>query len=903
MDSNILEQYALRLGHDPKKLMDDYFDSSEEEQMELMSHIMQSGGEVGGSTQEANMQIVQLFAQKTGTPVEEIVAALQQMAPEQQSAAMQEMIGVIEGDEQEAVDNLQEEQQEMAQTGWDAKSLLGYSDKSPYRYNTSNLIKSNNITMNDTGIDLMGVSDTGDTQYMPAYSGNYNFDGSEVTEYPIYQTGPDKKSVVKVDKEYVYFTDGSKMIPERFKKFYTDKVETLNKNNYNSQERIDNNRIVSEYNAIINNNKIAYDKQRPTINPLTGKPDLAKGYWDRALNFTENVKDPRATLAEEKILPFYGKESDGFFDWAGDILPHLQKKGNQVLTGYYEYPSTTVSRYNKDLSKGQKFGIDLATDPAFLIDFGPNIVKNVGPKVAQAAKVTAELAQKYGGAAAQAIAKYGAKAAEYIGKYGMKGLEAAMEGVIQTAKAVEKYGPNLSKASTLKTQAVRAMSEEDDPYKMYFGEIEKEVNKQNNGKNNQNSGRILDNNSSNNYQVNSPANNLNIAQQVYNAPNKVAKNSGSSLDYNSIFKGKLQPGQKEIKLSNGQGYIITPDKNGNYFDESGKKWDKRTDGKFIPAKSSVGKNWTDSFQPFSMRNNPGVATSMVAKEVKYTGPKAKDPSTNGFNSYFANQDEINKPTDGRIDFGDVQPIERNIPQIQTRFNKNPNVTTPSSIPYSPKIEGITPEKPQAKSQYKFNTSSPLGDLINNFKVAKSFEAIDLPYMQEVDARMPEGIKYDPRPDLQSINEQFSAYKQGINPNSATGQAVLASLAGKQEAVTAQYLNGIQQQQATFDYQTQVNRAKLYNKIVAQRNVNAANYTDDVLRADANRDAIIDSTLSNIQQLQNNKQLKENAYNQMLAFNANVEDESGFFDRLMGRKKFSFNKDKAYAQNFGASAQA
>ena len=67
------------------------------------------------------------------------------------------------------------------------------------------IIPSNEITMEGVDQPLIGISDTGDVQYM--YPGeDYTFDGESVTEYPVAQNGKTLPTV-KVKKEPIYVDD------------------------------------------------------------------------------------------------------------------------------------------------------------------------------------------------------------------------------------------------------------------------------------------------------------------------------------------------------------------------------------------------------------------------------------------------------------------------------------------------------------------------------------------------------------------------------------------------------------------------------------------------------------------------------------------------------------------------
>jgi hypothetical protein len=185
---NVLSYHAAQTGYDYDELLADYESETPQNQQEFLKTIMQEGGQ-----QDQMMQIVQAFAQISGQDPQAIMQQLQSAPPEQQQQMMQQMMQAVQqaqGDEPEA----QEEQIDQL-GGYDHKSMMGYRDDSPYRFNKSNKINSNKITMNQTGTPLLGVSDTGDMQYMDPYSGEYEFQGSSVMEYPMAQAGVSLKSI------------------------------------------------------------------------------------------------------------------------------------------------------------------------------------------------------------------------------------------------------------------------------------------------------------------------------------------------------------------------------------------------------------------------------------------------------------------------------------------------------------------------------------------------------------------------------------------------------------------------------------------------------------------------------------------------------------------------------------
>ena len=70
-------------------------------------------------------------------------------------------------------------------------SKMGYKDTSPYNKASSLMINSptGSITMDGVSKDLIGTDEFGNTQYMRANSGNYQFQGTQITEVPIKQQG------------------------------------------------------------------------------------------------------------------------------------------------------------------------------------------------------------------------------------------------------------------------------------------------------------------------------------------------------------------------------------------------------------------------------------------------------------------------------------------------------------------------------------------------------------------------------------------------------------------------------------------------------------------------------------------------------------------------------------------
>lgn len=818
---NILHDYAISIGANPKELEDDYFSAPESEQMALMSHIMQVGGQAKPSTEDLVISIIVNYAKSTGQDPKAILEEFSQMSEEEQAQALQ----VMKGDEQEDVHNSQEEQLETQQRGgYDKRSILGYSDKSPYRFDPSNLIKSNNITMDDTGIDLMGISDTGDTQFMPAYSGQYNFKGKNVLEVPVYQTGPDKAKFGKLLKLGKVQLDSMS---------YSDLLDLALKH-----KGLDNNVIVE----------------------LAGLTRRELEDYNKKVEESQNKLRDKRKSDKETNLVGNGSSQEYYADLGktiGKILPKSLPKYNTTLSNF---PKGT---YEKALS-------NLALADDYLKKVGESTTTGkIGPKgytiqplPASTFKEENSVNQKIFPARKNAEGVWDAENRDIVGE------------------SKDFWGKFLTKDRSGFTKNADGTYNKPGAKKLSIPSGNITVK----GKNtNYNLSQI----SANDYEdQNGSLWNKNKAGQFIMTDNVLNKTNADK----SRNLGNISSGPKRGSSPRGSKYFpINSDKN-----EWTGQWEK-----FLVEKGIM-----DGDKKYSVDQIDELVYDYVKNHPSEFGNnpylKDKNLSTLLTDGVYGKVHESFTPPSSRIDFGDVQPISGRKPtdiKLDSRFGKEP-LTPNSTIPYSPKIDGITPERAPAKSMYKFNTSSVLGDLINNYKVSKAFEPIDLPYFEDTDYRMPNAPQYDPRPGLQAIADNFSPYKSAINSNSTTGQAVLSSLATKELDAMQEYMNSIEQQQTQADYQGELNRADIYNKLIVGRQAARGNYIDNVYKTNANRDAIIDSTLANVQQQYYNRGLEENAYQRMLAFNANLEDEASILDNILGKKKFSFNKDTAFKTNFG-----
>lgn len=155
------------------------------------------------------------------------------------------------------------------------------------------------------------------------------------------------------------------------------------------------------------------EKMRPTIagtqqwQSYSGENDPSTSYWDRVKGANlfrrdpthswfqkeTDVVDPRMQEALEKVVPFYGKESEGFGDWGRTLFMMPQYEMNNLLTGYYENPYTTYLRYNKaPESWVARTAMKYATDP-MIVDAPYKLLQK---GFAKAPPYVGKLASKYG---------------------------------------------------------------------------------------------------------------------------------------------------------------------------------------------------------------------------------------------------------------------------------------------------------------------------------------------------------------------------------------------------------------------------------------------------------------------------------------------------------------------------
>lgn len=221
-----LKTYAAQHGFDYSNMLVDFLNSPKKEQKEFLAQI--------GMQEESEGESI----------LAEIQQALQQGAKPEDVYATLLQEGISE---EEAQGLVQQAMQGSMQVGGVPVTRQGYYELDPYE-NPEALIPSGNITMEglDFEIDAFDAQ-TGKHLERMQPGQNYEFDTDMVLERPVMaQSG----FVKKVDKGFVYLTDGRKLTQKQFKENYLDRVEDLNKNKYNTEERRNVVRAVQEYRTL-----------------------------------------------------------------------------------------------------------------------------------------------------------------------------------------------------------------------------------------------------------------------------------------------------------------------------------------------------------------------------------------------------------------------------------------------------------------------------------------------------------------------------------------------------------------------------------------------------------------------------------------------------------------------------
>lgn len=908
-----LKNYASQNGFSYKDLINDFYSSTPEEQN---SFLMQVGGEnqVEGP-EDQMMQIVLMFAEITGSNPKELMQQMSQLPPEEHEKVMQGMIQTIQQSQQQAEQGQPEqgqqqpeqEQQQMRNGGIPITSE-GYRELNPID-DPYAMIPSGRISMQGIEGDINAYDGrTGQFLERMQPGGEYQFDTDMVLEEPLYAQTGSTPVVTKIDKNFIHLSNGKKITQNQFKTDYLDRMAFLNTRSYNTEERRNAASIVSSYNTVNKETTLAANRVKKPVNPLTGELDPAKGYWDRALNYTEDRKDPRATSAEAKIMPFSGVEAEGFLDYAGTVAGHLQKKGNQVLTGYYEYPSTTLERYHGEMGGGEKFVLDLATDPAFLYDFTPMAVKAAGtqiakyaPVVAKVAKETAELVGKYGSIAAHYIARHGKVAAKYIAEHGLEGIEKALG-------AIEKYGPQLDKFTSLKTQLLKQVNNDnnEDPYITYLTSISEKTEEDSSiaetlNKTQKNLGTIVKASSSK-----SPAN-LTKAFETINpiAAGKSKEIGNPEINYSEIFTksadsvpqkgttpnylasspkfsmGDYGKNSKTITVKGAnQNYSLTPTGKNTYVDGSGKNWVNDAQGFHV-----VG-------SPKTQPNSGRLKTQGVPQRLKEAA-SAKTPSNSSIGKKALLENVNFQPsefTDAEIDAmaaanmpGAVAPVNHTLDTVGgEKYWKY----SPADLAAAELAAPIKKKNPQ----YKFQANNFIQNILTGNNLASAFQSPAAVFRQRANVQAEELPEIDINPAMQQLTDQFRVAQRNINMNSTTGASVAANFYGETLDKMVELSNNVTVQNQQIKAKNRFSKINAANtQYQQQQQYDAAAY-DDFLRTSANADMIKQQALSEAGSVYLKQKKDKQMLDMLPMLNPSITETSATAGKMFGNRTFEQNPE-------------
>lgn len=234
------------------------------EQQEVQPMMQQ-----GGVNPQKIQQILQAYASSIGEDPNVIFQQFQQMQPEEQQQALQQIVQQLQGGEQQMKNGGY-----VNNTGY----LEGYeSSNNPY-----NVIPSNRINMKGVRPDIQyikGTDNLGNTQYME-HGGEYKFDGDFVVEEPVYaQNGTGVNDLTKQLQQVEVSLNKQKKEREL-------QLQKLNKEKQTSENQIKIARV-----------KEFYDKELGKINSLKdnirlGLPFILKTPNDPNLQIKlKNYKD------------------------------------------------------------------------------------------------------------------------------------------------------------------------------------------------------------------------------------------------------------------------------------------------------------------------------------------------------------------------------------------------------------------------------------------------------------------------------------------------------------------------------------------------------------------------------------------------------------------------------------
>ena len=346
-----LKTYAAQHGFDYSNMLVDFLSSSKKEQKEFLAQI--------GMQEETEPDILQ-----------QITEALSQGA--EPEAIVQTLVQEGIAEEEEAVGLIQQAMQGQMQVGGIPVNPNGYYELDPYE-DPEALIPSGRITMKDIPYEI-DAYDAQTGQYLERMQPDeeYDFDTDMVLEKPVIAQ---KGFVKKVDKNYVYLTNGTKLTQKQFKEDYLDRVEYLNKNKYNTEERRNVVKAVQEYRTFTQPTNSTFQS------PVFPERRKAFGVWDNGFNtgkvnctlqpistvydsfdadkppFTTKqpfgtnpvVKAPKPTTKNPKLAP----PKEGTYDWKQTV--EYVPEGDKVETKPVDFikgrPITNlpIDKYRTDL--------------------------------------------------------------------------------------------------------------------------------------------------------------------------------------------------------------------------------------------------------------------------------------------------------------------------------------------------------------------------------------------------------------------------------------------------------------------------------------------------------------------------------------------------------------------------
>lgn len=381
-----LEAYAAQNGINYNELLIDYLNETPENQNEFM---MQIGGqpEMQGGEQEELMQIIQMFAEMNGISVEEIIQQLEQMQPEEQEQAIQQMVEAVQsqmGDgqqeqmqqggenevmqmlqmyaeqngiaieeliqqleslpeekQQEALQEIQasfqQSQQEMKQGGIPMNSN-GYYELDPIE-DPYALIPSGDITTDNLDFDLNAYDGrTGKFLQRMKPNNNYNFDTDLVLEEPIIaQTGTRK----------INFAGGFLELTEKD----IEKIKQSFGKNYTNKKYLD---VVK----FLKNKSNLKKDLKPDLSWLNTAPN----YQDKNTSSSNSKPTPKGSTSKSSSPTSKGKWKPltGADEWTQKWEKFLVQNG--TIDGDKKYSVDEIDDYvydfvnkNKDIYKDNKY--------------------------------------------------------------------------------------------------------------------------------------------------------------------------------------------------------------------------------------------------------------------------------------------------------------------------------------------------------------------------------------------------------------------------------------------------------------------------------------------------------------------------------------------------------------------